>query len=173
MENIGEEFRKILNDLEENLKDNPDLDYIKSEFNNLAMVFFTEIDSLKKLYEQRIETMLDRQSYFDEKISNLEELTKIIEKEMPSEEDDIMLIEDIDDDELEEKFDENGEEFEKIDEEFEEISNEEIDDDSEECEIQCPYCGEVFILLTDEIEKEVNCPFCSNTMELDLKELED
>lgn len=142
MENIGEEFRKILNDLEENLKDNPDLDYIKSEFNNLAMVFFTEIDSLKKLYEQRIETMLDRQSYFDEKISNLEELTKIIEKEMPSEEDDIMLIED-------------------------------IDDDSEECEIQCPYCGEVFILLTDEIEKEVNCPFCSNTIELDLKELED
>ena len=40
MDNMGKkEYKNILNNLEEKLKDNPDLEYIKSEFTNLFMIF--------------------------------------------------------------------------------------------------------------------------------------
>ena len=39
MDNMVKEYKNILNNLEEKLKDNPDLEYIKSEFTNLFMIF--------------------------------------------------------------------------------------------------------------------------------------
>ena len=77
MDNMGKEYRNILNNLEERLKDNPDLEYVKSEFTNLFMLFFDEIDSLRELYEEKIETILDRQSKFDEKINRIEDVNEL------------------------------------------------------------------------------------------------
>jgi len=147
MENMGKEYKKILENLEERLKDNPDFEYIKSEFTNLFMLFFNEVDSLRKLYEDKIEVILDRQSRFDEKLNRLEEMTNNLEKEMLNDETDEMIRSMLNNDDDEEEY--------------------------EECEVCCPYCSEIFFIDTEELNKETSCPYCNNIIELDWTESSD
>lgn len=150
MDNMGKEYRNILKNLEERLKDNPDLEYVKSEFTNLFILFFNEIDSLRELYEEKIETILDRQSYFDEKINKVEELAKNIEKEMLYDEDDKLIRNMLN------------------------PSENDIDDyEDQECEVICPYCNENFFIDIEGVEKEISCPYCNNLIELDWNDMPD
>lgn len=145
MDKMGKEYRNILNNLEERLKDNPDLEYVKSEFTNLFMLFFNEVDSLRELYEEKILTILDRQSYFDEKISTIEEKTKELEKEILYNEEDDQMIRNLLN-----------------------SSNKNIDEyEEQECEVCCPYCGEIFFIDLEEVRDEVSCPYCNKVIELD------
>ena len=152
MDNMGKEYRNILNNLEERLKYNPDLEYVKSEFTNLFMLFFDEIDSLRELYEEKIETILDRQSKFDEKINRIEEKTNELEKEM--------MFDDEDDEMIRSMLDP-------------EVSIENEYDDDDDCEVSCPYCGEAFFIDLDTKQEEVSCPYCNRLIELDWNENSD
>lgn len=143
MDNMVKEYKNILNNLEEKLKDNPDLEYIKSEFTNLFMIFFNEVDSLRVFYEEKLETILDRQSYFDEKMNNLEEKTNELEKGMLYDEDDEMIRNLFEDTSDMNEYDE------------------------QECEVSCPYCNEIFYIDMEEARKEINCPYCNKAIELD------
>ena len=67
MDNMGKEYKEMLKRLEEKLKNDENLEYVKSEFTNLFMLFYEEVDALRKLYEDEMETILDRQSYFNDK----------------------------------------------------------------------------------------------------------
>lgn len=148
MDNMGKEYRNILNNLEERLKDNPDLEYIKSEFTNLFMLFFDEIDSLRELYEEKIETILDRQSRFDEKINRIEEKTNEIEQELMCDD------EEDEDDEMIRSLLNSGD-----------TGDDEYED--EDCEVSCPYCDETFFIDLESKQEEVSCPYCNNMIELD------
>lgn len=139
MDNIGKEYRNILNNIEEKLKDNPELEYVKSEFTNLFILFFNEIDSLRETYEEKFEAVLQRQSYFEEKILNIENELSIND----------------DDTSIDEISVQNLKEFE----------DEDIDDD--EYEVICPYCNEPFDVDAQKIDDEVSCPHCNNLVELD------
>jgi len=150
MDNMNKEYKKILSKIEEKLKDSSELEFVKSEINNLFMMFFNEIDELKNLYDEKIETILDRQSYFDEKLTYIEEMTKSLEKEI-----------------MEDEQDEYIRSMLKADED---LADEE---EYEDCEIICPYCGELIIIGADEIRKEISCPYCTNLMELDWQENSD
>lgn len=143
MDNMVKEYKNILNNLEEKLKDNPDLEYIKSEFTNLFMIFFNEVDTLRVFYEEKLETILDRQSYFDEKMNNLEEKTNELEKGMLYDEDDEMIRNLFEDTSDMNEYDE------------------------QECEVSCPYCNEIFYIDMEEARKEINCPYCNKAIELD------
>lgn len=150
MDNMGKEYRNILNNLEERLKDNPDLEYVKSEFTNLFMLFFNEIDSLRELYEEKIEAILGRQSFLDEKINKLEEKTKDLEKEIMYDEDDEIIRNMLN------------------------LNNSDIDDyEDQECEVSCPYCNEIFFIDLEEVQDEVSCPYCNKLIELDWNETSD
>lgn len=150
MDNMGKEYRNILNNLEERLKDSPDLEYVKSEFTNLFMLFFNEIDALREIYEEKIETILDRQSYFEEKINKIEEKTNELEKEME-------YVEDEDDEMIRNMLN----------------NNHSIDYEDQECEVSCPYCSEIFYIDVEGAQDEVSCPYCNKVIELDWNETSD
>lgn len=82
MDNMTSQYKKILKDLEKNIKNKEDFEYVKSEMTNLFMIFFNEVDSLKDLYEGKIETMLARQSAVEEKINKMEGTLNNIEKDI-------------------------------------------------------------------------------------------
>ena len=42
-----------------------------------------------------------------------------------------------------------------------------------ECELTCPYCGELFFTYIEGDEKEISCPYCSNPIELDWNDSQD
>lgn len=84
-----------------------------------------------------------------------------------------MLAEDVyeeydydeDDDDFLDLYDDDDDEFFDDDEEFEEI-----DDNSDLFEIQCPECGDDFMIEYDEIIDggEIRCPHCEKKVELDI-----
>lgn len=149
MDNMGKEYKEMLKRLEEKLKNDENLEYVKSEFTNLFMLFYEEVDALRKLYEDKMETILDRQSYFNDKINKLEEKTDELEKEVMYDEDDEIIRNMLN----------NGPNIN--------------DYEDQECEVTCPYCGEIFFIDVEATEDEVNCPYCTKVIELDWNETSD
>ena len=143
-ENIEKEYKKFLNDLEENLKDNPDFEYIKAKFIKLMLLFFDEIDYMREQYDEKIEKILERQSYFEDKINKVEELANGIEEEM-------RLNEEVEDQMITELLHPHLRNY----------------DNDTECEVTCPYCGELFYIHVEGVEKEITCPYCDNPIEVD------
>jgi len=71
-----------MKDLEENIENKEDYEYIKGQISNLFMMFFNELDEMKGMYEKKIDAILDRQSKFDEKISRIENAVNNIQKDI-------------------------------------------------------------------------------------------
>ena len=82
MENMSQKYRKILEELDNNIENKNDLDYIKQKISELFMIFFDEIDSLKEIYEDKVEAMIRKQKVFEERISKLEGSLNNIEKDI-------------------------------------------------------------------------------------------
>ena len=82
MDNMTSQYKKILKDLEKNIKDKEDFEYVKNQMTNLFMIFFNEIDNLKELYEEKVDTILARQSAVEDKINKMEGTLKNIEKDI-------------------------------------------------------------------------------------------
>lgn len=49
---------------------------------NLFMIFFNEVDSLKELYEEKVDTILARQGAIEEKVTKMEGTLNNIEKDI-------------------------------------------------------------------------------------------
>ena len=150
MENIEKEYKEFLDDLEEKLKNNEDFEYIKSKFLNLMILFFNELENVKEHYNEKIDKILERQSFFDDRIDKVEELAKSIEEEM-------RLNEEVEDQMITELLHPSLNTY----------------DNDAECEVTCPYCGELFFIRVEGIEKEITCPYCDNQIELDWNESSD
>jgi len=46
--------------------------------------------------------------------------------------------------------------------------NHELDDlEEHECEVNCPYCNEIFFIDIEDARNETVCPYCNNVIELD------
>lgn len=82
MANLKKRFQEILDDLEKNIKNKEDLDYIKSQLYNVSLLFLDEIDKLAELNLDRINVMLDREKELGHKISKMEKIISNIEKEV-------------------------------------------------------------------------------------------
>ena len=82
MDTLTSKYKKILKDLEKNIKNEEDLEYIKAQMSNLFMIFFDEIDTLKENYEEKIQSILTTQKGFEEKISKIETTLANISKEI-------------------------------------------------------------------------------------------
>lgn len=146
MENIEKSYRKIIDDMEEKIKNHEDLEYAKQEFLKLMVLFFSEIEFLKKHYNDKINDIIERQEYLSEKLDQVEEIAKNIEEE-------ITLNEEVEDQMITELLHPSLKNFEN--------------DIDTECELTCPYCGELFFIHIERGEKEISCPYCDNPIELD------
>lgn len=82
MANLKKKFNEILQDMEKNIKNKEDLEYIKSQVYNISLLFLDEIDKLAELNLGRINVMIDREKELSKRISAMEKVIKNIEQEM-------------------------------------------------------------------------------------------
>lgn len=82
MSNLNVKFKKILKDLEENIKNKEDLEYIKVQIFNLYNLFFDEITKIEEATTERMKAIAGTQAVLQEKVDNLENQLKSMEKEL-------------------------------------------------------------------------------------------
>lgn len=82
MANLNVKFKKILEDLEENISNKEDLEYIKTQIFNLYNIFFEEINRIEEMTASRMETVAGMQAVLQEKVEKLENELNSIEKEL-------------------------------------------------------------------------------------------
>lgn len=79
MSDIKGKYKKILEDLENNIKDPDDLLYTKEKFMELTLIFMDIVDRLTALTDARIKEIEEKQQEIDSKISNVQSMVDEIE----------------------------------------------------------------------------------------------
>ena len=82
MANLKKKFNEILDDLEKNITNKEDLDYIKSQVYNVSILFLDEVDKLTELSLDRLNVMIDREKELSRKIAKMEKIINHLEKEV-------------------------------------------------------------------------------------------
>lgn len=82
MADLKKRFKAILEDLEKNIKNKEDLDYIKSQVYNISLIFLDEIDKIAEINLERMNIMLEREKELGKKIAKMEKMMTNIEKEI-------------------------------------------------------------------------------------------
>lgn len=78
MSNLNSEFKKILETLENNIKNKEDLELVKVQIFNLYNLFFDEITNLENLANSRISELTQRQVSMEETLKSMEKEVKNI-----------------------------------------------------------------------------------------------
>ena len=86
MANINTKFKKILSDLEEKIKNEQDLEYIKVQMFNLYNILFEEVNKIEELANEKIAAILEIQVQMEEKVNKIEKELKEIQKDIYEEE---------------------------------------------------------------------------------------
>jgi len=146
MAELSKNYKKIISEIEENIKEPQEREFVKSKVSELAIMF---MDTIEKLLESS-----EKQAKIEKKINNLQKSLKRIEEDI--------YIEDEDD----EEDDDNDDECEYCN-----CCGETMNDNDYEFEILCPYCNHEFVTGKDtDLENEIECPNCHNIIELDWEE---
>ena len=82
MANLKKRFNEILEDLEKNIKNKEDLEYIKSQVYSISLLFLDEVDKLTELSLERLNVMIDREKELSKKITKMEKIINNLEKEV-------------------------------------------------------------------------------------------
>lgn len=82
MGNLKKKLNEILADIDQNIKNKDDLEYIKSQIYNISILFLDEIDKIAEMNLGRLNVMLEREKELSRKMSNLEKVIENIEREM-------------------------------------------------------------------------------------------
>lgn len=82
MANLKKRFNAIMAELDENIQNKDDLDYIKSQVYNVALLFLDELDKLTELSFDRLNVMIEREKDLGKKIANMENMLNNLEKEV-------------------------------------------------------------------------------------------
>lgn len=82
MANLKKRFNEILEDIEKNIQNKEDLEYIKSQVYNISLLFLDEIDKIAELNLDRINVMIEREKELGRRIASMEKVISNIEKEM-------------------------------------------------------------------------------------------
>ena len=87
MSDIKGKYKKILEDLENNIKNPEDLIYTKEKLMELTLIFMDIIDRLTALTDARIKEIEEKQEEINSKISNVQSIIDEIEGDIYEEED--------------------------------------------------------------------------------------
>ena len=82
MAELNVKFKQILDDIENNLQNKEDLEYVKTQIFNLYNLFFDEMEKIEETVSARMETMAGTQAKLQEKIEKLENKINSMEKEL-------------------------------------------------------------------------------------------
>lgn len=87
MSDIKGKYKKILDDLENNIKNPEDLIYTKEKFMELTLIFMDIIDRLTALTDARIKEIEERQEEINSRISSVQSMVDEIEGDIYEEDD--------------------------------------------------------------------------------------
>ena len=87
MSNLNAKFKEILDNLESNIENKDDLEYIKVQIFNLYNLFYDEMSKIEENISARMETLAGTQAVMQERVENLENEIKTMEKELYLDED--------------------------------------------------------------------------------------
>lgn len=135
MAKLREEYNNFLKDVEKNLKNKEDLEYVKVRFSMFVDKVIDEMDMLVDYKTQKINEIEQKQKEIDDKMSKMQQIIDNIEKDIYSEE---------------------GFDFEIIcpycDNKFV------IDVDEDKTEVECPVCNNIIELdWSGEVEEDIGC----------------
>ena len=140
MSELKKEFKSYMEDVEKNIHNKQDAEYIKGRTVELMDAISNEIERILNLKEEKISQIEKKQVMLEERLNAIQEEMNDIEQEL--------LIEE--DEEASDEIDEIAEEAGEYD-----------------FEITCPYCDYDFIVDLNTDKSEVVCPECNNVIELD------
>lgn len=151
MSNLNDEYKKIISDIEKNITNPEEVQYIKDKITQITMLFMNTVDKLAEYSEEKLNDMEEKQEDLEERLLRVQKSLDNIEKDIY----------------------EDGNEFE-----FEVVCpycNHQFVTDidlEENSEIQCPECKNVIELDWNEEEAECggHCGSCSGCGSYDEEE---
>ena len=91
MSKLQDDFKKIINDLEEKIENKKDLDYIKTQIYNISMLFIEELDKISRLNEDKVDKLIVKHKELSSRMKELESAMGNLQND---------IYEDIEDDEM-------------------------------------------------------------------------
>lgn len=82
MSNLQEKFNKIINDLDQNIENKNDLEYIKTQIYNISMLFIDELDKISELNMDKINRLIVKHKELNNRMQQLENTMKQIEEDI-------------------------------------------------------------------------------------------
>ncbi|MCL2341898.1 MAG: hypothetical protein FWC53_02345 [Firmicutes bacterium] len=82
MTNINVKFKKILKNIEENVKDKEDLEYVKVQIFELYNVLLEEITRIEELADDKISNLEEVELQLEERLGRLEHELKEVQKDI-------------------------------------------------------------------------------------------
>jgi len=86
MGTIKNEYKSFLDDIEKNIKNKEDLDYVKKRFASFIDIMLEQIDYIMEYKKEEIEKLEKTQQQIEEKMSKMQAVLDNIEKDIYSEE---------------------------------------------------------------------------------------
>lgn len=86
MGSIKNEYKSFLDDIEKNIKNKEDLEYIKKRLSSFVDVIVEKVDDIANYRKEEIEQLEQRQNEIEEKMSKMQGIIDNIEKDIYSEE---------------------------------------------------------------------------------------
>lgn len=86
MGKLKNEYKSFLDDIEKNVKDPKDLEYIKTRFASFLDVILDQMDYIMDYKKEQIEKLENTQKELDEKMSKMQQVIDNIEKDIYSDE---------------------------------------------------------------------------------------
>ncbi len=86
MGSIKNEYKSFLDDIEKNIKNKEDLEYIKKRLSSFVDVIVEKVDDIANYRKEEIEQLEERQNEIKEKMSKLQGIIDNIEKDIYAEE---------------------------------------------------------------------------------------
>ena len=147
---LKKEMNKFMKDLEKNIQDKNDLEYLKEKLPNLFNIIFDEMEKVINIKEEKINMMMQTQQELELKVDKIERVIKNIEKDI---------------------YDDDGFYFEIVcpycDNEFV------VDEESET--IKCPKCDNIIELdwAEDDCCSDEGCSHCHGCSDHDEEDDDD
>ena len=87
MSDLQRKIKAIISDLETNIKDQDELEYVKNQVYNVALLFIDEMDSLAQMNVKKVDNILQSHANLDDRMAKIEKKLHNIEKEIFVEDD--------------------------------------------------------------------------------------
>jgi len=82
LSDLKAKYKEIMQNLEKDLKNKEDIEYVKQKIDDVFIMFMDEIEEMTDRYENRMQKIVEQQAYLDQKMKQVEKTISTIEKDI-------------------------------------------------------------------------------------------